>query len=141
MLAGIHSERFFKFQLKRKNRERNGLSKKITIRNRRDIEPARPGDGGDSWDRLQISPNEFGSMPFGDGIVAIYEHSNNNKPSFNGTKRYYYAPIALLNHDSAYTLFNNITKRAEMHFKIAMWDSNVESFIVRYLLIQDCFGT
>jgi len=72
-------------------------------------------------------------MPYGDGSVAIYEHSNNNKPSFNGTKRYYYAPIALLNHDSAYSYFNNITKRAEMHFKIAMWDSNVESSIVKFL--------
>jgi hypothetical protein len=71
-------------------------------------------------------------MPYGDYRINIYEHSANKEPGFNGTKRYYYAPIVLINHQSAFSSFNNVTKQFEMRFRIAMWNEPVELEIVKY---------
>ena len=93
------------------------------------------GDDDDSWSKLQISPNSIGSMPYGDYRINIYEHSANKEPGFNGTKRFYYAPIVLVNHQSASSSFNNVTKEFEMRFRVIMWNEPVELEIVKYVNI------
>ena len=94
-----------------------------------------PSGDDDSWTKLQISPNSIGSMPYGDYRINIYEHSVNKEPGFNGTKRYFYAPIVLINHQSACSSFNNVTKEFEMRFRIVMWNEPVELEIVKYVNI------
>ena len=87
-----------------------------------------------SWAKLQISPSELCSMPYGSFRVNIYEHANNHKTTTPPTRyKYFYAPIALLDHKSAVTSFNNVTKQAEVRFRIEMWNDKVESQVVKYL--------
>jgi hypothetical protein len=97
--------------------------------------PLTGDDGDSSWTKLQISPNSIGSMPYGDYRINIYEHAANKDPGFNGTKRYYYAPIVLINHQSAYSSFNNVSKEPEMRFRITMWNEPVELEIVKYVSV------
>ena len=42
-------------------------------------------------------------------------------------KKYFYAPIALLDHKSAASFFNNVRKQAEIQFRIEMWNEKVEN--------------
>nr|CAH0111139.1 unnamed protein product [Daphnia galeata] len=87
-----------------------------------------------SWAKLQISPSELCSMPYGSFRVNIYEHANNHKTTTQPTRfKYFYAPIALLDHKSAVTSFNNVTKQNEVRFRIEMWNDKVESQVVNYL--------
>ena len=86
-----------------------------------------------SWAQLQISPNTLGSMPYGSFRVNIYEHSNNHRIAIPSKKKYFYTPIALLNHKSAYSAFNNVTKQPEMRFQIEMWNDKVEIEVVKFL--------
>jgi hypothetical protein len=87
-----------------------------------------------SWAKLQISPSELCSMPYGSFRVNIYEHANNHKTTTPPTRyKYFYAPIALLDHKSAVTSFNNVTKQNEVRFRIEMWNDKVESQVVKYL--------
>lgn len=87
-----------------------------------------------SWAKLQISPDTLGSMPYGNFRVTIYEHSDNKKTSTQQSRqKYFYAPIALLDHKSAVSSFNNVTKQAEMRFRIEMWNEKVEREVVNYL--------
>ena len=72
-------------------------------------------------------------MPFGDYRINIYEHAANKDPGFSGTKRYYYAPIVLVNQQSAYSSFNNVSKEPEMRFRITMWNEPAELEIVKYV--------
>jgi hypothetical protein len=86
-----------------------------------------------SWAKLQISPSELCSMPYGSFRVNIYEHANNHKTTTPATRyKYFYAPIALLD-QSAVTSFNNVTKQNEVRFRIEMWNDKVESQVVNYL--------
>ena len=73
------------------------------------------------------------SMPYGTYRVNIYEHQNNNMPGFNGTKRFFYAPIVLLDHVSAYSVYNNVTKEPEMRFRVEMWNEQVEAEVIKYI--------
>ncbi|XP_046653802.1 uncharacterized protein LOC124344330 isoform X2 [Daphnia pulicaria] len=88
-----------------------------------------------SWAKLQISPSELCSMPYGNFRVNIYEHANNNKATTTNAinKKYFYAPIALLNHRSAHSFFNNVTQESEVRFRIEMWNTKVENKVVSYL--------
>jgi hypothetical protein len=74
-------------------------------------------------------------MPYGNFRVNIYEHANNNKATTTNAinKKYFYAPIALLNHRSAQSFFNNVTKQSEVRFRIEMWNTKVENKVVSYL--------
>ena len=75
-------------------------------------------DSNSSWAKLQISPDSLCSMPYGSFRVNIYEHAYNQKSTTLSTRRkYYYAPIALLDHKSAVSDFNNVTNQAEMRFR------------------------
>ena len=87
-----------------------------------------------TWSTLRISPNELCSMPHGNFRVSVYEHADNSKSAISNERRkYYYAPIALLDHSSAVSEFNNVTDEAEMRFRIEMWNDQVESEIVQYV--------
>lgn len=72
-------------------------------------------------------------MPYNSYRINIYEHSNNNMPGFHGPKRYYYAPIVLLDHSSAYSYYNNVTNEPELLFQVEMWNEDVEEKIVKYI--------
>ena len=87
-----------------------------------------------SWAKLQISPTELCSMPYGSFRVNIYEHAENHKATTPPARfKYFYSPIGLLDHNSAITSFNNVRKQPEVHFRIEMWNNKVESQVVQYL--------
>ena len=75
------------------------------------------------------------SMPYGTYRINIYEHQNNLMPGFNGTKRYFYAPIILLDHESAYSIYNNLTKEPQLRFRIEMWNLEVEKSVGEYVAL------
>ena len=89
-----------------------------TIRKTRSVDGP---SSASSWSKLQISPDELGSMPYGHYGLNIYGHSGNSLQSTNATKRYYYTPICKLNHRSAISSFNNVTRQPEVRFRIEMW--------------------
>ena len=82
-----------------------------------------------SWAKLQISPSELCSMRHGSFRVNINEQANNHKTTTPPTRyKYFYALIALLDHKSAVTSFNNVTKQNEVRFRIEiMWNDKVKS--------------
>ena len=80
-----------------------------------------------------IYKSRLTSMPYGTYRVNIYEHQNNNMPGFNGKKRFFYAPIVLLDHVSAYSVYNNVTKEPEMRFRVEMWNEQVEAEVIKYI--------
>jgi hypothetical protein len=92
-----------------------------------------PG-GSSSWAKLQISPDTLSSMKYGNFLVEIYEHANNHKATTTaGEKKYFYSPIALLDHKSAVSSYNNVTKQPEMRFRIEMWNDKVQNEVVKHL--------
>ena len=96
------------------------------------------GASGNSWAKLQILPENIGSMPYENKRLKIYAHAANhqnkaaalqhtlNKTAKSNSK-YFYAPISLLNPKSARSSFNNVTKQAEMEFRVEMWNDDVEA--------------
>ncbi len=87
-----------------------------------------------SWAKLMISPNNIGSVPFGSFRVRIYEHLENQKETTTpNRKRYFYAPIALLDQNSVTNAFNDITNQTEIQFRIELWNEQVESEVTNYL--------
>jgi hypothetical protein len=92
-----------------------------------------PG-GSSSWAKLQISPDTFSSMEYGNFLVEIYEHANNHKATTTASqKKYFYSPIALLDNKSAVSSYNNVTKQPEMSFRIEMWNDKVQNKVVKHL--------
>ncbi len=90
--------------------------------------------GGSSWAKLQISPDTLSSMEYGNFLVEIYEHANNHKATTTDRlKQYFYSPIALLDHTSAVSMYNNVTKQPEMRFRIEMWNDKVQNEVVKHL--------
>ena len=89
-------------------------------------------DVGISWAKIQISPDILCSVPHGDFRVNIYEHAEINQITPN-RRKYFYTPIALLDHKSAVSDYNNVTNQAEMRFRVEMWNEIVEQEIVNYL--------
>jgi hypothetical protein len=91
-------------------------------------------DSDTLWEKLRIIPNELCSMPYGSFRVNIYEHANNKLETANpNDKKYFYAPIALLDHKSAVSGFNNVRKQAEVRFRIEMWNEKVENEVAKYV--------
>jgi hypothetical protein len=92
-----------------------------------------PGSSS-SWAKLQISPDTLSSMKYGNFLVEIYEHANNHKATTTASERkYFYSPIALLDHKSAVSRLNRVTKQQEMRFRVEMWHDKVENEVVKYL--------
>jgi hypothetical protein len=87
---------------------------------------------GASLAKLQISPDTLSSMEYGNFLVEIYEHANNQK-STDGQKKYFYSPLALLDHSSAISTYNKFTKQPEMRFRIEMWNDKVQNEVVKHL--------
>jgi hypothetical protein len=71
-------------------------------------------------------------MEYGNFLIDIYEHANNHKANPNENK-YFYSPIALLDHKSAVSVYNNVTKQPEMRFRIEMWNEKVQNEVVKHL--------
>jgi hypothetical protein len=92
-----------------------------------------PG-GSSSWAKLQISPDTLSSMEYGNFHVEIYEHANNHKATTTASeKKYFYSPIALLDHKSAASRLNRVTKQQEMRFRVEMWNDKVQNEVVKHL--------
>ncbi len=80
------------------------------------------------WATMQISSQEICSMPFGNFRVKIYEHLGNQK-SILSRKKYFYAPIAVLDHFSAVCVPNG----EELRFRVELWNEKVENDVANYL--------
>ena len=90
--------------------------------------------GSSSWAKLNISPDTVGSMKYGNYRVDIYEHSKNQNPNTPSNRhKYYYAPIALLDHKSAFSYYNKVTKNPEMKFRTEIWNQKVTEEMVLHL--------
>jgi hypothetical protein len=73
-------------------------------------------------------------MNYGNFLIEIYEHANNHKQTTTASqKKYFYSPIALLDHKSAVSSYNNVTKQPEMRFRIEMWNDKVQNEVVKHL--------
>ncbi len=72
-------------------------------------------------------------MKYGNFLIEIYEHADNNQKSTASQKKYFYSPIAILDHSSAVSTYNRFTKQPEMRFRIEMWNDKVENEVVKYL--------
>jgi hypothetical protein len=87
-----------------------------------------------SWAKLQISPDTLSSMEYGNFLIDIYEHAHNHKAATTASqKKYFYSPLALLDHKSAVSLYNNVTNQSEMRFRVEMWSDKVQNEVVKYL--------
>ncbi|EFX82669.1 C1q and tumor necrosis factor-related protein-like protein 2 [Daphnia pulex] len=90
--------------------------------------------GSSSWEKLQISPDTLSSIEYGNFLVEIYEHANNYKATTTASeKKYFYSPLALLDHKSAFVTYNKFTKQTEMRFRIEMWNDKVQNEVVKHL--------
>ncbi len=72
-------------------------------------------------------------MEYGNFLIDIYEHVDNNQKSSDSQKKYFYSPIALLDHSSAVSTYNKFTKQPEMRFRIEMWNDKVQKEVVKHL--------
>ncbi|KAK4026535.1 hypothetical protein OUZ56_015534 [Daphnia magna] len=72
-------------------------------------------------------------MPYADFRVNVYEHADNQKTITLNSKRYFYAPVALLDPQSASCVFNDVTKQNEMRFRVDMWNDKIQNQVVEYL--------
>ena len=71
-------------------------------------------------------------MEYGNFRIEIYQHVNNQKAIAN-QKKYFYSPLSLLDHKSAVSRYNRITKQSEMRFRVEMWNDKVQNEIVKHL--------
>ncbi|EFX79566.1 hypothetical protein DAPPUDRAFT_244780 [Daphnia pulex] len=87
-----------------------------------------------SWAKLQISPDTLSSMEYGNFLIEIYEHANNHKVTTTASeKKYFYSPLALLDHTSAVSRLNRVTKQSELRFRIEMWNEKIQNEVVKHL--------
>lgn len=85
-----------------------------------------------SAEEEQVSQGPLSSMQYGNVRVQISEDAKNpTSPEIK--KMYYYSPLTLLDHKSAKSGFNNVTKQAELRFRIEMWNDDVNNKVVEYL--------
>jgi hypothetical protein len=92
------------------------------------------GSDSSTWEKLQISPDTFSSVEYGNFLIEIYEHTDNNKATTTmSQKKYFYSPLAMLDHKSAVSLYNNVTNKSEMRFRIEMWNNKVQNEVVKHL--------
>jgi hypothetical protein len=92
-----------------------------------------PVASSSSWAKLRISPDTFSFKEYGNFVVRIYEHANNHGAETASQKRYFYSPLALLDHSSAVSSYNGVTKQPEMRFRIEMWNVKVQKEVVQHL--------
>jgi hypothetical protein len=85
-----------------------------------------------SWANLQISPDPLSSMEFGNFLIEIYEHANNQNAT-TSEKKYFYSPLGLLDHKSAVSRYNMVTKQPGMRFCVEMWNEKLQNEVVKHL--------
>ena len=85
-----------------------------------------------SWANLQISPDPLSSMEFGNFLIEIYEHANNQNAT-TSEKKYFYSPLGLLDHKSAVSRYNMVTKQPGMRFCVEMWNDKLQNEVVKHL--------
>jgi len=95
------------------------------------VDEDRKGDSS-SWSLLKISPNVVGSVPYKHFRINVYEHAaqTNSRPTL---KKFFYAPISLLEPESATSTFNIVTSQAEMKFHIEIWNDYVQQLVVDWI--------
>jgi len=87
-----------------------------------------------SWAKLEISDRVIGYMDYDTYTVKIFEHNSNKGVNMtNEKKKYYFEPIGQLNHLSAESTFNNVSKKYEMTFNINMWDDTVRDAVHKFI--------
>jgi hypothetical protein len=92
------------------------------------------GSDSSTWEKLQISPDTFSSIEYANFLIEIYEHTDNNKATITmNQKKYFYSPLAILDHKSAVSSYNRFTKQPEMRFRIEMWNDKVQNEVVKHL--------
>jgi hypothetical protein len=78
--------------------------------------------------------NVHGVRQVGNFLVDIYEHANNGKATTTPSqKKFFYSPLALLDHKSVVSSYNKATKQPELKFSIEMWNDKVQIEVVKYL--------
>jgi len=87
-----------------------------------------------SWAKLEISDHVIGYMDYDIYTVKIYDHASNKDVNVrNEEKKYYFEPIGQLDHRSAKSVFNNISKKAEMTFNVNMWSDSIRSSVHKFI--------
>lgn len=74
-----------------------------------------------------ISEKIMASMPYQHFRVNIYKNSSARDT------RYFYTPLALLDQETIISQYNSINRRAEVSFRIELWNKNVETHVISYL--------
>jgi ribosomal protein S8 len=91
-------------------------------------------DSSTCAEKLQISPDTFSSVEYANFLIEIYEYTDNNKATTTmSQKKYFYSPLAILDHKSAVSSYNNVTNQSEMRFRIEMWNDKVQNEVVKHL--------
>ena len=73
-------------------------------------------------------------MDYDTYTVKIYDHASNKKMDVKTEdKKYYFEPIGQLNHLSAQSAFNNISKKPEMTFNVNMWSDTVRNAVHKFI--------
>lgn len=123
-------------QLEATGSERTNDGSNRRVRSAREEGPATKSKSsreGSAWSQLKISPNELGSIEWGHQMISIYGHSSNRHPSIpHSSKRFYFAPIALLDRQSVTSSFNSNTQRPELRFRVEMWNDAVKKQVLRF---------
>jgi len=87
-----------------------------------------------SWAKLEISDRVIGYMDYDTYTVKIFDHALNKDVNMkNEKKKYYFEPIGQLNHLSAESSYNNVSKKYEMTFNVNMWDDAVRDAVYKFI--------
>lgn len=71
----------------------------------------------------------YGTVPLGDYRLRIYRPTS---PA-DEVNKFYYAPLALMEHTSAKATRNGLTGQNEMSFKVLMWTDELQELVAGYL--------
>lgn len=125
------NDEFDGISIKRSSRSvKNSAAAKTTIKPQVKSFAGNPS----SWAKLEISDVVIGSMDYDTYQVKIYNHASNKDVDMNNVeKKYYFEPIGQLDHLSAKSNFNNVSKTAEMTFKINMWTDQIRADVHKFL--------
>ena len=107
----------------------NSVLQNVTASSKRIIRSTKE----EPWSKLQISSDPLGSMFYGHYAINIYGHATNKQPTTKAEeKRYFYTPIARLDHLGATSSYNNVTRRVELRFRVELWNDDVQSQVVKF---------
>lgn len=67
----------------------------------------------------------------GDFHIRLYQRSLLSE--FDNNKKFYYAPLALLEHTSAKSSWNHLAGQHQMTFRVEMWNEELHQMVTQYL--------